>query len=445
MFSLFPTGHPIGDRRKRPGAVGALIGALAVTAPGGALTLGSAALPAAAHAASTAPLADRVTVTVGGTPGYTTSGDVLRGGVSVLDRIGDHKTASVTGQATVAGGAAVTVNIAHAGSSYAGTFGLADATAGVRIDATVKGGLTRPSDDTVTWSGSATVRRGAATSTQPVTFTVVDRVLDPGDHVVTMVHAGQTRYAAVHVPTGKGGVRGLPALVHFPGLGENAYFAEQFSELFPAADQNGYLMVVPEHYGTGWQGVPGGTALPNVDDLGYVQALMDVVKSRFGADPKRLYSSGMSNGSWFSQLTACRLNTLYAAFVAVSGPLADQKNCNPGRHVPVLMFHGTTDPLVPYSGAAPALAFWVKNNGCASTTTDTNLPDVDPNDGTTIVRHVYQNCPPDGPVIFYQIIGGGHNWPGGKPFLPGNVLGGTTNDINGNQVIWDFVSRFRLP
>ena len=430
-------------RAERPLLV-ALCGlALALaTAPATSL----AAAPTATHSARTAAAApaDSITVEAAGSPVYQVSGDVASGGVAVLDDIGNYETKSVTGHAALPGNVETTFAMTKGLLSFGGTFALDDPGAGVHIDATVNGGVTRVSDTTVRWSGAATVRRGTASTQQTVTVTVVDRATDAGDHAVHLTHAGQNRQAIVRVPAGKGGVPGLPALFHFPGLLETPSIAAEYGKLEPAADANGYLLVIPEHFGVGWQGVEAGTPFPDVDDPGFVRALAAVVQDRFGADPSRIYSSGMSNGGFFTSLTACQLTDLFAAFAPVSGQLNDPSTCAPGRPVPIVMFHGDADPLVSYDTTGPAATFWAKNNGCATTTTDTPLPDVDPSDGTTVIRHEYQNCPASAPVVLYQIVGGGHAWPGGDVY-PLVDIGKATKDISANQIIWDFVSRFTLP
>jgi poly(3-hydroxybutyrate) depolymerase len=151
----------------------------------------------------------------------------------------------------------------------------------------------------------------------------------------------------------------------------------------------------------------------------------------------------MSNGGWFTSKMACE-NKRFAAYAPVAGQLRDQAGCRPGRRIPIVLIHGDADPLVPYSDVPDAAAFWARNNGCDTTAAQTALPDTHPEDNTTVVRHDYRDCPSSAPVQLYQIKGGGHNWPGGIPYL-GPVLGGTTYDINANEVIWNFVSKYQLP
>jgi poly(3-hydroxybutyrate) depolymerase len=385
--------------------------------------------------------ADRVVVEVAG---RRLERPVTAGGIAVTDDIADYTTSAVTGRARLAGGARVTVDVRRAAGGLAGTLGVTDRH--TSLTATVAGGVTRVSDDTVRWSGPATLtRRGGTPAAVTATVTIVDGVPDPGTHAVHLRHAGQDRVAVVHVPARRATPGRLPVLYHFPGLYETAVVADTFGHLREHADRHGYLLVVPEHYGPGWQGVLGGTpAPPDLDDPGFVRALVPAVNARFGGDPRRTYASGMSNGGFFTSLLGCRLSDVFAAFAPVTGQLNDPATCAPGRAIPVLMIHGDADPLVPYGTTAPAAAFWTSNNGCRTDTVDVPVPDVDPADGTTAVYHHYRGCPRRAPVVLVQVKGGGHAWFGGDPY-PVEWLGLAGRDLVANDAIWSFVSRFRLP
>ncbi|MFC5746252.1 alpha/beta hydrolase family esterase [Actinomadura rugatobispora] len=426
--------------RSRRGLAAALVAGTAFSA--------AAAIPAGtAHAAApAAQAADRVTVTAAGSPAYTLTGDLSTGAIAVLDNVATYETNKIQGTGTLPGSGGGAANVAFAiardGSALKGTFTLKDPGAGVEISAAVNGGVTVPGEATVKWEGNGTVRRGGASSSQKVTFTVQDRRPDPGDHAVRITHAGQARNAILRLPDDYDGTP-RPVLFHFPGLLETPGIAEWYGRMADYAQTRGFIMMTPEHYGIGWQGVLAGTPSPDVDDPGFVQRLQDILIERFNADPRRLYASGMSNGGFFTSKMACD-NRRFAAYAAVAGQLNDPGACRPERHVPIVLIHGDGDFVVPYSTVRPALDFWTRNNGCGTETVATNLPDIAPDDNTTVVRHDHPGCPAGGPVTLYQIKGGGHNWPGGTPFL-GPVLGGTTYDIDANAVIWEFVSRYRLP
>jgi poly(3-hydroxybutyrate) depolymerase len=404
-----------------------------------------AVLPVLSPSARAAtPPNDHITVTAAGTPAYRLEGD-LTGSISVTDVVSTYKTDKVQGQATLpgaAGGTAtVNIQITRGLLGLSGTFALTDPQAGVNITANVSGNVTSPSDGTITWQASGTVRRGTQSATQTVAFTLLDRHPDPGDHAIHVVHAGQNRTAILRLPDDYDGTP-RPVLFHFPGLLESPPIAEFYGRMADYAQTRGFIMITPEHYGSGWQGVPGGPTSPDVDDPGFITKLQDLLIERFNADPRRLYASGMSNGGFFTSKLACE-NTRFAAYAPVSGQLTDQAACHPGRHVPIVLIHGDADSVVPYTSVPSVAQFWARNNGCDTTTVDTDLPDTHPDDNTTVTRHDFRDCPTDGPVILYQIKGGGHNWPGGTPYL-GPFLGGTTYDIDANTVIWNFVSQYRL-
>jgi poly(3-hydroxybutyrate) depolymerase len=375
--------------------------------------------------------ADLVTVTADGAP--LLGGAARTGGVAVTDDLLGHTAARVSGTARLTDGSRFSIDLKDpllTGSIHARK-------GNVALDVVVTTGVTRPADDVVEWSGPALVKGAIRT----VKVTITDRQADPGFHLVTMKHAGQDRTAFVRVPPHPIRPGRTPVLFHFPGLFENAAFAEQFEHPSVSADEHGFLLVIAEHYGVGWQGVPAGTPGADVDDPGFVRELAAHVQQRFGGDARRTYASGMSNGGFFTSLTACKLPDVFAAYAPVAGQLTDA-TCNPGRPVPVLMMHGDADPLVPYSSVAAATPVWLKINHCLSTSRDVLLPDRDPADGTRVIRHVYRGCPASAPVVLYQIQNGGHSWPGGTPYPVD--LGKSTRDVDANEVIWAFVSRFHL-
>ncbi|ROO84910.1 poly(3-hydroxybutyrate) depolymerase [Actinocorallia herbida] len=401
----------------------------------------SPAVPAAADPAP-AP-ADRFSVRIDGSA-YTADGALTSGGFAVTDRVADFATVRIAGRGAFPGpsGGDVTaaLDVRRGLTGLTGSFTLEDPGSGVRVKADVRG-VTVPEDGTVTWTGPASVTDGPDTARRTVSLTLVDALPDPGDHAIRIAHAGVERRAILRLPDDYDGTP-RPVLFHFPGLIEAPWMAEFFGRMADHARTRGYIMITPEHHGRGWQGVPAGTTEPELDDPGFVMRLQDILVERFNADPSRLYASGMSNGGFFTSKLACE-NTRFAAFAPVSGQLSDIAGCAPTRPVPIVLLHGDGDSVVPYTTAPPAAAFWAGNNGCSTDTETTALPDLDPADRTTVDRITYLGCPADAPVVLYRIRGGGHNWPGGLPFL-GPFLGGTTHDITANDVIWDFVTAFHL-
>ncbi len=163
---------------------------------------------------------------------------------------------------------------------------------------------------------------------------------------------------------------------------------------------------------------------------------------------------------------ACRRADLMAAAAAVISTFTDGMagGCSPTRPVPLLLMNGTDDPLIPYAGGkgtsrvaaggnwstARTVAFWRARNGCASGDgANVKLPDRDPVDGSTVTL-VQSSCPPGRDVVLYRVEGGGHRFPGARPDarllrLVDRLLGRQNHDIDGPEVIWEFLSRFERP
>lgn len=411
-----------------------------------AIPLVLAFVQAPATARADGPPPDRITVTVEGGPAYHLDGDLTSGGIAVTDDIVDFGTKRIEGRGSLRGadGGTATVNIkvGKVLAGLVGTFVLRDPSADVKISALVHGNVTVPADDTVVWRGTADVRHGSRSARRTVRLTIQDRMLDPGDHAIRIKHAGQDRRALVTLPDDYDGSP-RPVLFHLPGLIETPWMAELFGRMSQYSRTRGFIMITAEHHGIGWQVGSNVPRDPDVDDPGFINRLQDILISRFHADPKRLYASGLSNGGFFTSQLACE-NRRFAAYAPVAGQLQDEAFCRPGRRIPIVLIHGTADPLVEYETAPAAARFFASNNGCGTTSDATGLPDIDPGDRTTVTRHAYRNCPADAPVVLYEIKNGGHQWPGGTPF-PLPFLGATTQDIDANAVIWEFVSRFRLP
>src|SRR5262249_55561625 len=88
--------------------------------------------------------------------------------------------------------------------------------------------------------------------------------------------------------------------------------------------------------------------------------------------------------------------------------------CTTG-HKPVIIFHGTADPVVPDGcddpgatpppNVTPSATAWAAKNGCATTTTTRAV--------TGGSRKYYDGCPADGQVAICTFNGMGHCWAGG--------------------------------
>jgi polyhydroxybutyrate depolymerase len=232
------------------------------------------------------------------------------------------------------------------------------------------------------------------------------------------------------------------------------------------ADRESFIVVYPNGIEKHWNDGRGLQAYrahrENIDDVGFISALIEHLIRTLNVDPNRIYAVGISNGGQFSQRLACELSDRIAAIgvVAIQLPEHLPSSCAPKRPVSVLMMPGTEDPLVPWEGGEigfrrgrkfgkvlsvpESMRFWAKQNQCPESPLITHESDRDPKDGTRVRREAYVPCGEGAEVVLYAIEGGGHTWPGGDQYLPAGIIGRTSRDIDANEVIWDFFKRHTL-
>ena len=272
----------------------------------------------------------------------------------------------------------------------------------------------------------------------------------------TLTHDGIKRSYEIRVPKGldKGGTRvALVMVLH--GGGGNGVNAEEMTGFTEKAAKEGFIVVYPE--GTGrfagklltWNaGHCCGRALEKrVDDVGFINVLIDKLIADYPVDPKRVYVTGMSNGGMMTHRLGIELSHKITAIAPVVATLfGDEKK--PAHPVAAIMINGMLDQSVPYQGgtpggrfsdawdgskALPALAqatFWAGANGCEAT------PDRQDQDEFVLTRY---RCPAGKDVASYLVKDNGHAWPSGKP---GTRRGDKpSSSINATDVIWEFFKK----
>src|SRR5262249_61920041 len=77
------------------------------------------------------------------------------------------------------------------------------------------------------------------------------------------------------------------------------------------ADAEGFVVVYPQAWGSPTSWNAGGCCDPaasnNIDDVGFIRALIDELDAKLCVDDRRVYAMGMSNGGYLSQRLACGL------------------------------------------------------------------------------------------------------------------------------------------
>jgi polyhydroxybutyrate depolymerase len=261
---------------------------------------------------------------------------------------------------------------------------------------------------------------------------------------------GTDREYILSIPDGYDRAKPAPLLFDFHGLGSNMQEQSLYTHLDEQGGLRGYVVITPNGQGDllrHWSLVPTASANP---DVAFVQAILRTTNRTLCIDRRGSFSTGIPNGATFSTVLACALPGRLAAIAPVAGVNAS-KVCDTGTpRVSVLAFHGTADPVVPYQGGAyfsgasgaraaggaqampvdDATAAWAKFDGCGTPPTASFVADD--------VQHlVWPDCPANGTVELYRILGGGHTWPGSTP-VRASQLGSTSSSISATRLMLDF-------
>jgi polyhydroxybutyrate depolymerase len=112
-------------------------------------------------------------------------------------------------------------------------------------------------------------------------------------------------------------------------------------------------------------------------DVDFTLAMLDHLEKSYCIDRARVYSTGFSNGGFFSHVLACTHPDRFSAIAPVSGGWLPSWPCKPSRAVPVLIQHGTRDEVIDVAEARRAFDAWLAIDGCTAPAPDATRPDGD--------------------------------------------------------------------
>ena len=274
----------------------------------------------------------------------------------------------------------------------------------------------------------------------------------PGSTTLSLKIDGFTRTVIVKVPANYTNKQKLSLVLNLHGSGSTALNEEGFSGMDQTANSDHFIVaypqaLIPNGSGFDWN-VPdeplfGGGAVPagSPNDIKFLVSLVKTLEKKYCVDPLRVYATGHSGGAREASQLACDASSVIAAVAPVDG-LRAPSPCHAARAVPVIAFHGSADPIDPFNGNGQA--YWTYSVPVAAQKWAT-FDKCSPSPKTTkpahdVVLTSYRSCANGAQVQLYEIIGEGHEWPGG-PTLPSvytNVLGPQSNAINANQLMWSF-------
>ncbi|MDC0442880.1 hypothetical protein OAM47_01830 [Gammaproteobacteria bacterium] len=250
----------------------------------------------------------------------------------------------------------------------------------------------------------------------------------------------------LYVPSSYDSSAKQPLIFNFHGYGSNANEQMNYGDLRSQSDANGFILVHPEALddigGTSYWNM-GGWTISAHDDLEFVDNLINLLMDKYSVNAERIYSTGMSNGGFFSFHLACNLNASFAAIASVTGSMSYEtfENCNARKPTPVLQIHGSIDTVVPYNGiesimkpVSDVIEYWKLNNGCDDFILSS--PDVLPGVTSWTETYLFENCLNGTQNIHLYVQGARHIWPGS--------IYERINSPNASQRIWDFFSKYDI-
>ena len=270
--------------------------------------------------------------------------------------------------------------------------------------------------------------------------------------IETLMHDNIERSYILYVPSSYDGTNSVPLVLNLHGYTSNAGEQMIYSKFYEIADVEGFILIHPEgtanDFGLQFWNI---ADFSEIDDVGFLSALIDAISDEYNINTDRVYSMGMSNGGFMSYRLACELSDKITAIASVTGSmLTDQiMSCSPSRPVPVMQIHGTADQTVLYEGETltgilsidDVVSYWVSFNNCSSEAILSIIPDNNTFDLSTVEHYVYDGGNNDSSVEFYKIINGGHTWPGAAIPIAGN---NTNQDFNASQAIWAFFNQYNI-
>ena len=232
---------------------------------------------------------------------------------------------------------------------------------------------------------------------------------------------GGNRPVTVNLPTNL--TNPAPLLILLHSASTSGAHQERYMKLGPIAKKSGIIYIAPDGTMS-----PEGKRFWNasksccnkfkeeVDDVAYINSLIEEISAKTPVDPKRIYLIGHSNGAFMSYTFACKTNKV-AAIVAIAGAMDVNPDCTPSSPVSLLDIHGTADKTIkvnggvlnanPYTSAAETVKTIAQVNKCSNPTT--SKKDFEPTikgAETTVINY---SCDTHTHLQFWKIGKGSHS------------------------------------
>jgi len=267
---------------------------------------------------------------------------------------------------------------------------------------------------------------------------VLGRGFAPGTAVHRMTVDGEARELIVHIPPNP--PPRMRLVVDFHGATSNMQQQDFYSGFDALADKQGFVVATPNGIDAAirqWRFL-------NPKDIDFAKAIVANLVRNACVDRAHAYATGISSGGAMTTSLACRASDVFAGFAPVAAEFYYEGYCGAAKPRPMIIFHGTADPVVPYAGGKvgtnsglsvrnteATAAQWAQHNRCTAGPVTTHL-------GSEVTRLSWNGC--KAPVVLYRIDGGGHTWPGAIVDI--SRLGLTTHQIKATDTMWKLFTQY---
>ena len=273
-----------------------------------------------------------------------------------------------------------------------------------------------------------------------------------------MLAGGVERTMVLVRPESSAAGRALLIVLHGSnqtGEGVRGFAANGFDELAASgAAVVAYPDGVSKHWNDARVSIDFATRKRGIDDVAFLEQLIGTLADSDGIDRSRVYLAGFSNGAAMVIRMLLQRSELLAGAAIISATMPVAQNLlpivGPAHPVPIVLFHGTKDPLVPYAGGMASIfglkprgvglsapqtaAFFAERNGLTVSPEVRMLPSRLGSDPTVELTDYRESGRPE--VRLYTIAGGGHVVPG--PHRSPPPMGHNTKELVATDVIADF-------
>lgn len=269
-----------------------------------------------------------------------------------------------------------------------------------------------------------------------------------GDYDEWLVVNDTVRTYRLHLPARYNHLVPLPLVLMLHDEGSDPKSVEATTRLSAEADKAEFIVAYPNGSGEprSWNAghCCGAAAAGKVDDIAFLEAIIDTLVESLSVDDTRVGIAGLGNGAMLAYSAALQLSPKVAAVAVVAGSLGPGPNGAPLVPMPpvispfaILVLHAQDDAVVPFVGGAagegavkhlPArdtVAYFARLNRCGET------PTKGPTSNEAVTIESYSGCADAVDVMLYTLASGGHGWPTTR--LPG--------DLSASSLILDFVIR----